>query len=261
MCTTGAKLLNPGHEFLLFKNRDFTRAHFEDRVRCDGRVFGALGLETWDGDDPAADRFSGFSIGCNALLACCDSNVRMLPAAESYDVLVEHVVEQCTTVDEAIALVAGLIDERRFAWGNLIVATAQEVAALEVRDRHLEVTRGQTWVARANHHVCLGATPEDDDTLTTVHRYTTADAGLSAVEEVSEIFPLLRGHIPDPQHSICNHGTYDTVYSYVIHWLDGAVALYVHQGHPCEGRAYTKLPLGFGTVQTDLSAYPSVRVG
>ena len=107
-------------------------------------------------------------------------NVRMLPGAESYDVLVEHVVEQCTTVDEAIALVARLIDERRFAWGNLIVATAHEVAALEVRDRHLEVTRSQAWVARANHQVCLGATPDDDDTLTTSsHRYMAAEAGLT----------------------------------------------------------------------------------
>jgi hypothetical protein len=260
MCTTGAKLLEPGHEFLLFKNRDFTRAHYEDRVRCDGRVFGALGLETWDGDDPDSDRFSGFSIGCNALLACCDSNVRMLSGAESYDVLVEQVVEQCTTVDEAAALVAGLIHKHRFAWGNLIVATPQEIAAFEVRDRHLEVARGQAWVARTNHHVCLGATPEDDDTTTSAPRYAVADAGLSAVEQVSEIFPLLREHIPDPQHSICNHGIYDTVYSYAIHWRDGAITLYVHQGHPCDGAAYVELPLIFGSAPSDLRAYPSNRV-
>jgi hypothetical protein len=261
MCTTGAKILNRGHEFLLFKNRDFTREYFEDRVQYDKRVFGVLGLETWDGGDPTADRFSGFSIGCNALLACCDSNVRMLPGAESYDVLVEHVVEKCVTVDEAVALVAGLAAERRFAWGNLIVATAHEVAALEVRDRHLQVARGQAWVTRTNHHECLGATPDDDDTTTSSYRYTAADAGLSAVGQVSDIFALLRGHTPDPQHSICNHGVYNTVYSYVIHWRDGAIMFYVHQGHPCDGRAYVHLPLAFGAAQTDLCIYPSVQVG
>jgi hypothetical protein len=260
MCTTGAKILNYGHEFLLFKNRDFTRAHFEDHVRYDARVFGALGLETWDGDDPTADRFSGFSIGCNALLACCDSNVRMLPCAESYDVLVEYVVEQCVTVDEAIALVAGLAAERCFAWGNLIVATAHEVAALEVRDRHVHITRGAAWAARANHHVSLGVTPDDDDTITSAPRYTAADAGLRGVGQVSDMFPLLRGHTPDPQHSICNHGVYTTVYSYVIHWQEGKIILYVHQGHPCDGRAYVQLPLTFGAGQTDLSVYPSAEV-
>jgi hypothetical protein len=50
------------------------------------------------------------------------------------------------------------------------------------------------------------------------------------------------------------------VYSYVIHWHDGAITLYVHQGHPCNGQAYVQLPLAFRAAQTDLTTYPSVWV-
>ncbi len=115
MCTIGAKILEPGREFFLFKNRDFTRLHFDDRLRLSSSVFGALGLETWDGIDPARDRFSGFSIGFNAHLACCDSNVRGLPHSESYDKLVEAVVNQgfesvITVGDVDVSMVADAVE-------------------------------------------------------------------------------------------------------------------------------------------------------
>src|SRR5438045_2032377 len=104
-CTTGAKVLRPGHEVVLFKNRDFSREHYDDRFSLADTAFGALGLETWDGLDPASDRLSGFSIGFNAHLACCDSNVRTVSGGDNYDKLVQAVVENCTTIDQAIAQV------------------------------------------------------------------------------------------------------------------------------------------------------------
>lgn len=68
MCTTGAKVLVPGREFILFKNRDFKRDHFDDRLSLTDTAFGVLGLETHASLDTSHDRFSGFSIGCNPYL-------------------------------------------------------------------------------------------------------------------------------------------------------------------------------------------------
>jgi hypothetical protein len=259
MCTIGSRVLEPRREFLLFKNRDFTRLHFDDRLRLTNNVFGALGLETWDGIDPESDRFSGLSIGFNAHLACCDSNVRGLPHGESYDKLVEAVVEHCTTIEDAVCHVRDLVRETRFSWGNLLVATPEGVAALEIRERHVEIEHDPVFVARANHHTRLGPTPDDDDRTTTEQRYRTARQGLEAARRLEDIFPLLRTHEPDPQHSVCNHSHYNTVYSYVIHWKDGAITLYVHQGPPCDGVAYARLPIALGG-SVDLSTYPSAHV-
>ena len=259
MCTIGAKILDPGREFLLFKNRDFTRVHFDDRVRLSNTVFGVLGLETWDGIDPASDRYSGFSIGFNAHLTCCDSNVRMMPDSASYDRLVELVVENCTTVEEAVLCVRDQVRESRFSWSNLLVATPEGVAALEIRDRHVEVERSPVLVARANHHVCLGPNSDDDDRTTTQQRYRTARQGLEAAEALEDVFPLLRSHMPDLQHGLCNHSHYNTVYSYVIHWKDGAITFYVHQGHPCDRAVYARLPITPGE-DVSLSTYPSAHI-
>src|SRR5258706_1649332 len=128
-CTTGAKLLQAGHEFILFKNRDFKRQHFEDRVSLTDTAFGVLGLETWDGDNPDQDRFSGFSIGFNAHLACCDSNVRTVPNGDNYDKFAQAVVENCTTIAQAVDCVRHLARERLFCWANMLVATAESAAA------------------------------------------------------------------------------------------------------------------------------------
>ena len=258
MCTTGAKILRPGREFILFKNRDFKRKQFDDRVALSEDAFGALGLETWDGADPDADRFSGFSIGFNRQLVCCDSNVQTVPGGENYDQLVQAVVEACATIDEAVECVRALAQAQPFCWANMIVATPTGLAALEVRDRRVEVERQPAMIARANHHICFGAHPHDDDTTTTGFRYESARSGLEGVNDLDDLFSLLRSHKPDAQHSICNHGLYDTVYSYVVHVVDGATTLYVLQGHPCEGE-YVPVPIQLGAVN-DLSAYPSARV-
>jgi hypothetical protein len=258
VCTTGAKILRPGREFILFKNRDFTREHFDDAISLSARAFGIRGLETWDGDG-TQDRFSGFSIGFNAHLACCDSNVRTVPQGDNYDRLVKAVVENCADLDHAVACVRDLVGARLYCWANLLLATAGEVAAVEVRDHHIEVERHPTQIARANHHVCLGATPDDDDTTTTADRYHAANNGLDAISSLDEVFPLLSQHQPGARHSICNHSAYHTVYSYLVHWNDGALTFFVHQGKPCSDGDYVRLPIVFGG-ENDLSRYPSSRL-
>lgn len=257
MCTTGAKILQPGREFVLFKNRDFKRQQFDDRLSLSDHAFGALGLETWDGLDPDSDRFSGFSVGFNAHLACCDSNVQTVPGGDNYDKLVQAVVEDCATIDEAARRVRELARATPFCRANMIVATPAEVAALEVRDRSIEIDRQPTMIARANHHICFGADPNDEDTTTTSFRYASAATKLNDVHMLEDVFDLVRSHDPDPQHSVCNHGLYDTVYSYVVHVLDGATTLYVLQGHPCQGE-FVRVPITLGAVN-DLSLYPSKR--
>jgi hypothetical protein len=255
MCTTGAKILRPGREFLLFKNRDFRRAHFDDRLSLNEHAFGALGLETWDGDDPNADRFSGFSMGFNAHLACCDSNVKTVPNGDNYDKLVQAVVENSTTIDQAIACVRELVQNRTFCWANMVVATTEGVAALEVRDHLVEVERHPVMVVRSNHHVCLGATPDDDDTTSTQNRFQCASEGLKTVKQAEDLFGVLRSHEPHKGGTVCNHSQYDTVYSYIVHFNDGKTTLYACQGHPCEGE-YIRLPVQLGA-GSDLSAYPT----
>ena len=197
MCTTGARILRPGHEVILFKNRDFKRQQFEDRVVLSDEAFGVLGLETWDGADPQADRFSGFSIGFNRHLICCDSNVQSVPGGENYDQLVQVVVENCASIDEAVECVHAMVQAQTFCWANLLVATPDGLAALEVREHQVVVERQPTMIARANHHVCLGAHPNDDDTSTTPARWQSAAAGLEAVSDLEAVFKLLRAHEPE----------------------------------------------------------------
>jgi hypothetical protein len=87
-------------------------------------------------------------------------------------------------------------------------------------------------------------------------RYQAVCEGVAGVESVDAIFPVLRSHVPGQPYGICNHGFYETVYSYVVHWREGVTTLYVYQGSPCDGGDYVKLPVALGQ-PVDLSRYPS----
>ncbi len=256
MCTTGAKIIRPGHEYILFKNRDFSREQFDDKVHLSDSAFGVLGLETWDNDGRSEDIFSGFSIGFNPHLACCDSNVRSISGAQSYDRLVQAVVEQCQTIEQALDCVRSMVRQDSFSWANMIVATAEGVAAFEVREQQVEVQYDSQSIARANHHVILGPHPQDDDTATTAWRYETANERIAASETVQDVFALLQQRHPHETFGICNAGQYNTVYSYVIHRVDSSVDFYVLQGRPSQALTYTKIPVVLGG-DTDLTVYPS----
>ena len=257
MCTTGAKVLSPGREFVLFKNRDFKRSQFEDRISLTDTAFGVLGLETHDSLDTSHDRFSGFSIGCNRDLICCDSNVKTVENGTNYDRLVEAVVENTRTVDQSIQCVGDLVERNAYHWANMLVATSSEVAAIEVRDGRIRVERAPQFVARSNHHVCLGANADDDDVTETAIRFELATEGLCKVASLDDVFALVRTHAPGLEYGICRHGTLETVYSYVVHWRDGEITFYAYQGHPCEGGEFVKIPIIFGD-ENSLSIYPSI---
>ena len=101
MCTTGVLRIGDD-DYLLFKNKDFGRTHFDDRLVTDPDVFGVSGVSTWAGTDPDLDEFSGFSIGANEhRLLCCDSNVRPLEEHANYDELTEIVLRRGRDVDSS----------------------------------------------------------------------------------------------------------------------------------------------------------------
>lgn len=263
MCTTGALRTDSG--YLLFKNKDFGRANFEDLLVVEEDVFGIAGVETWAGTDPDLDRFSGFSLGANRHgLLCCDSNVRTVPGL-NYDRLTEIALREGTDVRSGVEAVKRAMDREPYVWGNLVLIDQQELATVEVRGQDFKATvHGDDRIARSNHHVEMGATARDDDTVTTGPRLRSATRRIREANQLSDIFRLQESH-DDGESGICNHTSYDTVYSYVFECRAETTFLHVTQGKPCENpqRLTLRLPLGpewSPAAVTDLmDAYPSAR--
>ena len=247
MCTTGVLRLGAG-DYLLFKNKDFGRTHFDDRLVTEPSVFGVRGVTTWAGTDPDADQFSGFSIGANAHgLLCCDSNVRTLEGHANYDELTEVALRRGTDVDSAVAAIREAVESRPYLWANLIMIDDEGTAAVEVRGDRVETTALAGPTARSNHHVALGTHPGDDDTVTTEKRLAAAQRRLDNATGIDDVFALQRSH-DDGDTGICNHQGYRTVYSYVLRRRGDTTALHVAQGQPCTDpeRVELTVPLGDG---------------
>ena len=262
-CTIGAKILSPGSEFLLFKNKDFRRRNFDDRLVIREGVFAIGGTESWGDKSVDSDVFSGFSIAVNSSgLACCDSNVKMKHDAENYDILTQKIAEKCITVDDAVNVVEKAFHSRRYSWGNIVVATRDEVAAFQVADS-LKVFRHSVQTARTNHHIEQGRRPMIyDGAVGSVERYEVARRVLEKVEDLSSVFDLLRSH----EHglntlSICSHGRLNTVYGYVVRVKKNRVVFHVCKGNPCIGN-FVALSLNFDdekSLRKVAQAYPSGR--
>ncbi len=245
MCTTGVMRLGRG-EYLLFKNKDFGREHFDDRLVTEPDVFGVRGVVTWAGTDPSLDEFSGFSIGANSAgLLCCDSNVRTLEGHANYDELTEIALRQGTDVKSAVNALRLAVEVQPYLWANLIMIDGTGAAAVEVRSNNIEVTELRGATARSNHHVVLGPHRRDDDTVTTGKRLASAQRRLDTATSIADIFRLQRSH-DDGTTGICNHEGYRTVYSYVLHRSGQVTTLHVSQGQPCNvsERIELQLPLG-----------------
>ena len=264
MCTTGVLRIGDG-DYLLFKNKDFGRTHFDDRLVTEPNVFGVQGGTTWAGTDPDLDQFSGFSIGANEHgLLCCDSNVRTLDGHANYDELTEIALREGRDVDSAVAAVQGAVESKPYLWANLIMIDAGTAAAVEVRSDRTEVTALISPAARSNHHVVLEPHPDDDDTVTTQKRLASAQRQLDEAGGIDDIFALQRSH-DDGDTGICNHRGYRTVYSYVLRRRAGTTALHVAQGQPCAEPELVELtvPLGArwsaGAAKDFRSSYPSAQ--
>lgn len=262
-CTTGAKILSRGSEFLLFKNKDFRRKNFDDRLVIRDEVFAIGGTESWGDKSVGAGVFSGFSIAVNSSgLACCDSNIKMRPGAENYDILTQKIVEKCSTIDDTVNVVEKAVHSQRYSWGNFVVATRDEVAAFQVADS-FKVFRHSVQTVRTNHHIAQGRRPIIyDEAVGSVERYEVARRLLRKVKDPSGIFDLLRSH----EHglntlSICSHGRLNTVYGYVVHVKKNRVVFHVCKGNPCIGN-FVALALNFDdeeSLRKAAQAYPSGR--
>ena len=262
MCTTGFLRLGPDG-YTLFKNKDFGRPRFDDRVVLERDVFGVEGVTTWAGTDPALDRFSGFSIGANSSgLLACDSNVRTLPDHANYDDLVEEALREGHDVASGVAAVRRAVATRPYLWGNLLLVDGVAQAAVEVRGRRTAVLPLAGPTARTNHHTELGVHPANDDTVTSEGRMRSAQQRLDHARSIDDVFDLFRSH-DQGETGVCNHSLYATVYSYVLHRTEDVTTLYVSQGRPCEAppRIELRIPLGNawspGAVRSFLSGYPS----
>ena len=264
MCTTGVLRLGVD-DYLLFKNKDFGRAHFDDRIVAEPGVFGVRGVSTWAGTDPDLDEFSGFSIGANQHgLLCCDSNVRTLKGHANYDDLTEVALRRGTDVDSAVAAIREAVEVQPYLWANLIMIDDAGAAAVEVRSNRVEATPLAGPTARSNHHIALEPHPEDDDTVTTQKRLASAQRRLDEASGVDDVFTLQRSH-DDGNTGICNHQGYRTVYSYVLRRSGGTTALHVAQGQPCTEPELVELTVPLGArwsesaAQDFRSSYPSAQ--
>lgn len=264
MCTTGVLRIGDG-DYLLFKNKDFGRTHFDDRLVTEPGVFGVEGVTTWAGTDPDLDQFSGFSIGANEHgLLCCDSNVRTLDGHANYDDLTEIALREGRDVDSAVAAVQEAVGSKPYLWANLIMIDAAAAAAVEVRGDRTEVTALAGPAARSNHHIALKPHPDDDDTVTTQRRLASARRRLEQAVGIDDIFALQRSH-DDGDTGICNHHGYRTVYSYVLRHRAGSTSLHVAQGQPCTEPEVVELTLPLGArwsagAASDLrGSYPSAQ--
>lgn len=262
MCTTGALRLGP-EEYLLFKNKDFGRSHFDDRLVLDADVFGVEGITTWAGDDPDLDEFSGFSVGANRHgLLCCDSNVQTSEGLVNYDRAVEIALRSGTDVDSGVAAVREAARAAPFMRGNLVLIDGAKTASVELTGDTITVVEGMSRMARTNHHVVSGTQGADEDRATTAHRLRSALDCVATATSMEEIFALQRSH-DDGDTGVCNHSRYDTVYSYVLHHRAGVTTLHVTQGRPCGDHPRHEMRLPLGDAWTDEAgasfreAYPS----
>lgn len=264
MCTTGFLRLGPD-DYVLFKNKDFGRTHFDDRIVLERDVFGVEGITTWAGTDPALDQFSGFSIGANSSgLLVCDSNVRTLPDHANYDDLVEIALREGADVTSGVAAVQEAVAAQPYLWGNLVLIDGENQVAIEVRSSRTAVLPLTRPTARANHHTELGIHLGNDDTVTTEDRMASAQRRLDQAKSLEDVFALLRSH-DQGDTGVCNHALYTTVYTYVLRHTAGTTTLLVSRGRPCEDPPHIELTLPLGpawspeAVRSFMVAYPSER--
>jgi hypothetical protein len=264
MCTAGVLRIGEG-DYLLFKNKDFGRGHFEDHVVATSDVFGVAGTTTWAGHDPGLDQFSGFSIGANdSGLLACDTNVRTFAGHANYDDLVEIALRHGTGVASGLEAVRVAVENQSYMWGNLMLIDGRDQLAIEVKGGEIHATAPDGPAVCTNHHLVLGG--RADDASTSYQRLAAARRRIATTLTLEDVFALLATH-DDGDTGICNHSAHETVYSYVLRRRGGRTTLYVIQGKPCEAGPHQELELPLGSAWSVAaaaafcSAYPAQAVG
>lgn len=246
MCTTGAIILSDD-EYLLFKNKDFARPKYNDRIVSNRDFFGPRGLETFNDASGKADVHSGLSCGTNrhGLMVGVNHVKKTVPEHASYDILVEMLLSEATDVQSAKQLLEEFIAHQPCWWGNLVMTDGKTVAAVEVREQEMQVDENARRIIRTNHQILFGEQESPDGIKCSAKRFFSADLRLSIIDSLDEIFAMLVAH-DNGAFGICNHQkTMNTVYSYVMHRNPDRTRIFVCQGNPCKSkRATMRIPLG-----------------
>lgn len=254
-CTTGAKIFDNGQTVIVFKNKDFEVESHSDRLAMEQpHAFGVRGA------DVDTYELAGLSIGVNQHgLVAVNSHVLSTPD-EPYDLVTERIVLEAKTVDEAIAICEEESQgDTSYQWCNMVVATPEQLAAIELTSSELATARSSGHLVRTNHHHLLLNTADA----------VVSDRGQQALENsekrsewtkkmlenasgAEEILTLLKSH--DQGAAICRHGqatvqdlSFTTVYSYLVTVhveKRPRIFLDVVKGPPCE-LSSTRLELAF----------------
>jgi len=269
-CTIGAKRI--GARVLTFKNRDLVYADFKSVVSFDAQVFAVTGV------DIATGVPSGVSIGVNRHgLSACSATV-LIGTGSPYDPLLDEILRQCKDVRSAHRIVTGRLQAgERYQWCNIVVASTDEVGAIEIGDGVCDLETDKTQIVRTNHHLRLPTTdtvrkagPEQREAAgplyTSQHRRQVASDILKTVTTLTDVTSLVSQHSEDRGFSsICRHKDGDsqgiplmgeTSYSYVIEVSAPkrrAIQVSIHavRGNPCSHP--------FRTLALDFDASPSEK--
>ncbi|MGY5861506.1 MAG: carcinine hydrolase/isopenicillin-N N-acyltransferase family protein [Candidatus Thorarchaeota archaeon] len=259
-CTIGAKIV--GDRYLLFKNRDLVYDNYKDQCIFEDDVFAVIGIKIGAGID------MGASIGVNRWgLAACNSTV-LINSEEAYDVLMKRLLRSAKTLDEAYDIVVKSLDSgERYQWGNFVIATPDEVGAIEIGDGVCEIEHGSGSITRTNHHLILPtrdallrASPEEREAggplSASQTRRQIAARMLESARSTQDIIEILSTHAKGKGYdSICRHKTGlrgedpllgETSYSYIIEVETKPLdfRIYVAPGNPCS-TTYHELQLDF----------------
>jgi len=250
-CTLAAKIIGP--RYFMLKNRDLVYPDFRDHAAFDDTVFAVTGVHIGSGDP------MGVSIGVNRWgFSVCSSTV-LANSDTAYDVLLERVLRKCKSIDEAAELVRSDLETgNRYQWCNFILATPEEVGAIEIGDGIMEIEKLPVMISRANHHLKLptvealkaasrkereaGGPIQDSQ-----HRRQVASKMLDTAVSIGDMIEIVCTHSESRGYnSICRHrASYpndpllgETSYSYILEVLKTSavkfdIRMHVARGNPC----------------------------
>jgi hypothetical protein len=263
-CTLGAKIIGP--RYFMFKNRDLVYPDFKDGAVFDDAIFAVTGVHIGSGIP------MGVSVGVNKWgLSVCSSTV-LANSDTAYDLLLERVLRECRTIDDAVELVKNDLESgNRYQWSNFLIATPKEVGAIEVGDGIMEVEKLPEMITRANHHLKLPtveilkeASAEEREAGGPIqdsqHRRQVAAKMLETSVSIGDMMKIVSTHSDSRGYnSICRHREAspdnpllgETSYSYILEVLrnnpaDFDIRLHVSRGNPCSNT--------FQEIQVDFAA-------
>jgi hypothetical protein len=254
-CTTGAKIFKDEQILVVFKNKDFKVKNYIDKLSFEHPH--AFGIR---GQNLHIQKAAGFSIGVNQYgLVAVNSNI-LATSDFPYDLITERVVSEAKNTEEAIRICEQEVQTMDYQWCNMIIATPQQLVAIEITSSEIATEQSKDYLVRTNHHLILKTNEAiieadpDKERRNIEHseiRFKKADKFLKVASDVEDIVAFLRSH---HNVGICRHGRstfqdllYTTVYSYLI-MIDfkksPKIVFNVAKGPPCRSR-FVKFNLEF----------------